>query len=110
MSSLNSAMTSLPPDDPLRLFRTALWTTQGENNRSNLIASLRNAAVKLNPQLTTSVNEFVSSEKFGSVMDSLVDLIQLLPPITAVPFADSVKYYPEFKAQEEGNPCVQSRN
>ena len=110
MSSLNSAMTSLPPDDPLRLFRTALWTTQGENNRSNLIASLRNAAVRLNPQLTTAVNEFVSSEKFGSVMDSLVALIQLLPPITAVPFADSVKYYPEFKVPKEGNPCVQSRN
>lgn len=110
MTSLNSAMTCLPPTDPLRLLRTALWTTQKENNRACLISSLRSAAMKLNPQLKESVNELLVSERFGLVMDSLVSLIQLLPPIDTVPLADSVKFYPEFKAPEGDNPCVQSKN
>ena len=110
MTSLNSAMTGLPATDPLRLFRTALWTTKGDENRNNLIASLHKAAVKLNPELNVAVDELVASERFGSIMDSLTSLIQLLPPIPAVPLGDSVKYYPEYRAPEGDNPCVRSWN
>ena len=110
LKTVNSSVTCLPADHPLRLLRAYLWTRIKKGNLECFEEGLRTAYEKRG-QRGEEVLSFLRSEKFQELKTALQGTASFLPPIKEVPLADETTYFAEVDSKRtQPDPNLQNNN